>query len=302
MIPPACPSCGAYLPSPPGSHCNYCGAEPAAKPAPAAPLSAESISSLPPELASLIRPKSTNMSSLNSVFTLLFAIPWMLCIFLGFFVFGFHFLNDFITYNRLSNEGVIVRGTVTKLEVDDSGDSTSYDVYYRFNVPVNGDRITIEDKDSVSESIYSKLETGGSVEVIYAKSEPETSAVRLNWGPPDFWGPLFVFTFEFIGLAFGGWMLSTGIKAGKNNLNLHSKGQETAAIVFDRWEESGSETSTYYVAYAYQVPGYGKQIFTNAEQSSQAYQKLKIGDRVSETGWFSLVASSLSNQTIKGKP
>jgi len=225
MNPPTCPSCGAYLPSSPGSRCNYCGAEPAAKSAPttsstpATPLSAESVSSLPLEFAGLKRPKSTNMSSLNSVFT--------------------------------------------------------------FSVPANGDRITIEDKDSVSESVYSKLETGGSVEVIYAKSEPETSAVRLNWDPPDFWGSLFVFTFEFIGLAFGSWMLSTGIKAGKNNLNLHSKGRETAAIVFDRWEESGSETSTYYVAYAYQVPGYGKQIFTNAEQSSQAHQKLKAGDRVS---------------------
>jgi hypothetical protein len=29
------------------------------------------------------------------------------------------------------------------------------------------------------------------------------------------------------------------------------------------------------------VPGFGKQIFTNAEQSSDAYQKLKIGDTVS---------------------
>jgi hypothetical protein len=282
-----CPRCGAQFSSPPGSLCDYCGAEPAAKSALAtssilaAPVIVEPVSSLPPELAGLKRPKATGMSSLNSLVTLLFAIPWMLCISLSFLVLGFHFLNSLITYVRLSYEGVTVRGTVSKLEVEDSGDSASYDVYYRFSVPVNGDLIPFEDKDSVSESVYSKLETGGSVEVIYAESDPETSAVRLNWAPPDFWAPLFIFTLEFIGLAFGGWLLSIGIKAGKNNLNLHSKGQETPAIIFDRWEESGSDSSFYYVAYAYRVPGFGKQIFTNAEQSSDAYQKLKIGDTVS---------------------
>jgi hypothetical protein len=280
-----CPRCGADLTT--QNSCDYCGTDLATNPTPATnPIStrhpaSKPVSILPAELSNLKRPKTTGMSSLNSLFTLLFAIPWMLCISLSFLVLGFHFLNSLITYVRLSNEGVTVRGNVTNLEMDDSGDSTSYDVYYRFSVPVNGDWITIEDQDSVSKSVYSKLETGGSVGVIYAKSDPETSAVRLNWAPPDFWAPLFVFTFEFIGLAFGGWLLNIGIKAGKNNLNLHSKGKETAAIVFDRWEESGSDSSSYYVAYAYRVPGFGKQIFTNAELSSDAYQKLKIGDTVS---------------------
>jgi hypothetical protein len=83
-----------------------------------------------------------------------------------------------------------------------------------------------------------------------------------------------------MGLAVGLWMLKIGFTAGSNFLNLRSKGEEAQATIFDTWEESGSDSSSYYVAYAYRVPRFGKQIFTNAEQSIQAYKKLNIGDKV----------------------
>jgi hypothetical protein len=75
-------------------------------------------------------------------------------------------------------------------------------------------------------------------------------------------------------------MLLAGIKAGKTFMVLRSKGEASQAIVFDRWEESGSDSSSYYVAYAYQAPGFGNKIFTNVEQSIKAFRKLKIGDKV----------------------
>jgi len=61
---------------------------------------------------------------------------------------------------------------------------------------------------------------------------------------------------------------------------LRARGQLTRGIVFDRWEESGSDNSSYYVAYAYRVPGLGRQVFTNAEQSGMAYRKFNVGDTV----------------------
>ena len=118
------------------------------------------------------------------------------------------------------------------------------------------------------------------MDVIYVRSDPNTSAVKANWGPPDIKALLFFFAFEIVGIAIGGWMLMAGIKAGRTFMVLKSKGEATQAIVFDRWEESDSDGSSYYIAYAYKAPGYGNKIFTNAEQSLKAFQKLKIGDKV----------------------
>lgn len=237
------------------------------------------VSSLPPEFAGLKRPKAS-ISSMNSWLTLVFAIPWTLGVLLGFFIFGSHFLNEFMTYARLEHEGITVQGTVINMVVDDSDDSTLYEVSYRFTAPVNGDHATFESADGVSESVYNKLEMGGKLDVIYVKSDPKTSAIKADWGLPDLRALAFVSILEFIGLALGLWMLKIGVKAGRNHLNLRSKGEETLATIFDAWEESGSDSSSYYVAYAYQVPEFGGQIFTNAEESVQAYRKLKIGDRV----------------------
>jgi hypothetical protein len=179
----------------------------------------------------------------------------------------------------LNNEGVTAQGTVTNMVVDSSDDSIVYNVSYRFTAPVNGDNINHEDTDSISESVYNKLEMGGNVDVIYVRSDPKISTIKADWGLPDLWALAFVFTIESIGLAFGIWMLKIGVTAGSNFLNLRSKGEETQATIFDTWEESNSDSASYYVAYAYQVPQFGKQIFTNVEQSIQAYKKLNIGDR-----------------------
>jgi len=278
----SCSQCGATLKPLTTSQpvrCSYCGTEIAISPVLPQPPTSEPAFILPPELASLKRPKVSVGASMGGLSILLFAIPWTLCILLGFFVFGSHFLNEFITYARLSNEGMTVQGTVINMVVDSSDDSIVYNVSYRFSAPVNGDRATFESVDSISESAYNKLEMGGNVDVIYVKSNPEISAIEADWGPPDLWALAFVFTIEFAGLAFGFWMLKIGITAGSNFLNLRSKGEETQATIFDAWEESNSDSTSYYVAYAYQVPQFGKQIFTNAEQSMQAYKKLNIGDR-----------------------
>jgi hypothetical protein len=274
-----CPKCGAPLKMPTTSQperCDHCGAELAPKSVPAT----EFASTLPPEFAKLKRPKVSNLS-ISNLFAMLFAIPWILCILLSFFIFGSHFWDEFITYIRLSNEGLTAQGTVSRMIVNNSGDSTIYNVSYRFIALVNGERAALENTDSISELVYNKLKTGGNVDVIYVKSDPQTSAIKEDWSLPDLRALIFVTVLELIGLVFGLWMLKTGISAASNYLKLRSKGEEAQAIIFDSWEESSSDSSLYYVAYAYQIPGFGHQVFTNAEQSMQAYKKLNIGDKVS---------------------
>ena len=175
-----CPRCGAILTT--LSSCDYCGTDLATSPIPAAnPTSiihpaSKPASMLPSELANLKRPKA-GMSSSGGVMLLLFAIPWTSCILLGFFFMGARFLKDSMNYVRLSNQGETAHGIVTGLNVDDSGDSTSYDVSYRFRAPLNGAVSVFEKTESVSETVYRRLESGGIVDVVYVRSDPNTSAV-----------------------------------------------------------------------------------------------------------------------------
>jgi len=252
----------------------------AAKPAPVQPLVTKAVPPLPAELSNLKRPKAAG-NLLENIFLLLFAIPWTLCSLSGLFMMGGTLIRDYSTYYRLRDEGQTVRGTVTQLSIDDSDDSVSYAVSYRFKAPIQGDWTTFDGYDSVSETVYRQLETGGSLEVIYVASEPAVSAVKADWRPPDNSMIIFMVLWGTFGLGIGGFMLVRSFRAGKEFLDLRSRGQLTQAIVFDKWEVSGSENSSCYVAYAYRIPGFGKQLLTSAQQSYQAYKKLQPGETVS---------------------
>ena len=85
-----------------------------------------------------------------------------------------------------------VQGTVINMVVEDSDESTVYNVSYRFTAPVNGEHATFENIDSTSESVNKKFEMGESMNVIYVKSEPKTFAIKADWGLPDLWALAFV--------------------------------------------------------------------------------------------------------------
>jgi hypothetical protein len=289
-----CPQCGAEIKkSRDGSspaRCAYCGThlpQPAnaAPPRPApverptpAPAAADA-APLPPEYSRLKRPKPSGPREAVGCI-LLFGLMWTL--FSAIFpVVGIGiFVNEQRDYNRLSQEGVTVRGTITALEIDDSGDSTSYYVSYQFTASLNGDPTQVNARESVSSSFYNDLETGQKIDVLYAASDPNLSALKAEFGPPNVW-----FSLIFVGM--GSWfvliglgMMYSGVKTMSELNRLRFLGRQVQAIVFDRWQDRDSEGDvTYFVAYAFKV-GPSQQIVTAAEQNSKLYQKYRIGDIV----------------------
>jgi hypothetical protein len=278
-MPTFCPRCGATIAAD-AILCDYCGTA-TTKSQPALRSQPKELKELPPEFARLKRPKPV-IRPLAGVITLLFGIPWTLFSLVFFFAIVGQSVRDQEQFSRLSSEGVTVQGVVTKMETDDSDDSTSYYIHYRFFAPFKNEKKAFEHYNSVSESVYNSVETGGKVEIIYAASDPQLSFVKTAFGPPGLVVPIIgggmILLFIGVGLA----MVIPGFQAAKRFLMLSSQSQIAQATVFDRWEQPDSDSSSYYVAYAFKVSSRqsGSRIISNAEASAQAYKKLKLGEKV----------------------
>jgi hypothetical protein len=282
-----CPHCGALLAQGKAA-CDFCGSQIQVTrstlqiPTPKADnFTAETAGVLPPEFSRLKRPKVSE-NPWSSIVGFIFGIPWTIFSF-AFLVFILGTtLRDYQRYNQLSSEGVTTQAVVTTLEVDDSGDSTSYEVSYRFVTKTNGDSKIFEAHDSVPASIYNSLETGGKVAVIYVASDPQLSVIQAHFGSPSLipfvLGGGMSLVFTLIGIA----MLYAGFKAGMNLWQFSTKGKITQGIIFERWADTDSDGTNYYVAYAFPVYSNqtGDQMISNAQQSFQAFHKLKIGEKV----------------------
>ena len=286
-MPASCLQCGATLAA--GTiRCDYCGTplktvrppfQSWAEQSNPNPQPAEA--ELPPEFARLKRPKPTD-SLLAEVLKLLLGIPWTFFSLVFLFIIIVSNFRQETQLLRLANDGITVQGIITRLEVDDSGDSSRYNVYYRFIAPVNGNPQTFEQYASVSQSVYESLETGGRLEVIYSASDPQFSVVKADFGVSSLWPSILGVGMSLLFVGIGLMMVIPGAQAGKHILKLGSQGQLTRATVFARWEETDSDGTSYYVAYAFKVSSRptGQQIISNAQQSLYAYKKLSIGGQV----------------------
>jgi uncharacterized OB-fold protein len=287
-MPASCPRCGAAL-APRAILCDYCGtatatSQPAlrSQPKELKPNLVEPAAELPPEFARLKRPKPTTRP-LAGVVMLFFGIPWTFFSLMFLIMIMGQSIREQVQFNRLTSEGVTVQGVVTKTEIDDSDGSTSYYIYYRFTAPLQNEGKTFEHYDSVNQAIYNSVETGGKVEIIYAASDPQLSFVKADFGSPSLWVPIVGGGMSLLFVGIGLTMIIPGFQAGKRLLKLSSQGQVAQATVFDRWEQTDSESSSYYVAYAFKVSEKqtGQQrIISNAEASMQAYKNLKLGEKV----------------------
>jgi hypothetical protein len=187
------------------------------------------------------------------------------------------FFNEQNVYTRLSKEGLPATATITQLEVDDSGDSTSYLVYYQFRAPVNGDLSRFEDHESVSSSLYSSLTVEQQIEILYAASDPSLSAIKAEFGPPSIW-----FSLAFVGMGglfvlIGLGLLYSAVRGMYQSNLLRSDGQPARAYVFDRWTDTDSDgDTTYFVAFAFKTSS--GQLISHAEQNQKLYQKYQVGD------------------------
>ena len=293
---PTCPRCGAKSSQPATRldwRCAFCGTiNPAdvSKPAQFEPDSIPALLFLPPvsldhpglpaEYAGLKRPRSSTPLTTQGCGMLAFGIIWtLICSVFLFFGVGF-FVTQAVEYQRLTTEGQIARAAITQLDVDDSGDSTSYSLTYQFTARVNGDSMPFTHRESISQSAYAALRVGQTIEVRYAGSDPNVSRLKSEVQPPN---PLVGLATVGVGGLFtliGVVILLAGIKAQGQLMKLRSSGQVTSAILFDRWKDTDSEGSaSYYVAYVFQVPSSrGHLQFTRAEQNRMLYDRCKVGD------------------------
>ncbi|MFZ6026818.1 MAG: DUF3592 domain-containing protein [Chloroflexota bacterium] len=288
-----CPQCGAAIKktlSGSPERCTHCGSflprqEKTTPPRPT-PAQVQTLtptpaaaSPLPPEYSRLPRPKPTGLrESVGCI--LIFGLIWTL--FSAIFpVVGVGvFISEQAKYNQLSREGVTAKGMITELDIDNSGDSTSYYVSYQFTASINGDPTQVQARESVSSSLYNDLETGQKIDVLYAASDPNLSTLKAEFAPPNLLFSLFFVGFGGLFVLFGLGMMYGGVKAMRELNQLRSSGRQVQGIIFDRWQDTDSDGDpTYFVAYAFKV-GPAQQIVTAAEQNKKLHQKYQIGDSV----------------------
>jgi len=288
--PVTCSQCGAEVHTATAQngfvHCEYCGASVPVnnfspqknQPVQSNP-STMNDSNLPLEYARLERPKpspSLESSGCSVVLGLIWTIFSSVFVVVGVVFFS----NEYIEYNRLTKEGISTTAIITGLNVDDSGDSTSYLVYYQFRAPVNGGLTRFENNESVSSGFYSSLWVEQKIEILYAASDPSISVIKSEFDSPSVIFPL-VFSglgglFVLIGLG----LLYGSIRAQYHLRLLRSEGHQTMGFIIDRWRDKDSEgTTIYFIAYAFKE--LGGQIISRAEQNHTLYQKYKIGDTIS---------------------
>ena len=84
--------------------------------------------------------------------------------------------------------------------------------------------------------------------------------------------------FTLIGL----WIVASVIEGLGQRRQLRTLGRTTEGVVFDRWTESDSDSTSYLVAYAFELDcrSQGRQWFTRAEYNRKAYAALRAGEQV----------------------
>jgi hypothetical protein len=238
------------------------------KPAPAIPSAEAAAAVLPSEYSGLKRPKSSSSGN-NPYFLLLFSVLWMV-------VPTLNLTDKLIKYQRLTREGEATVATITQLDKDNSGDSPSCHVSYDFKGPdTEGLLSSFHETDSVSCSRYSNLTVGQNIEILYAASDPSLSAIKEESGSR--WSEIgFLVIFPLFGLG----LFYTALKRLRVLRQLRVEGQQTEAILFDRWQDKDSDNGTIYlVAYAFKIlTPEGPQIITCAEQNQKVYENYRVGN------------------------
>jgi hypothetical protein len=175
----------------------------------------------------------------------------------------------------LQAEGIVTRATVVGLDVeeDDEGDETYYVTYTFVSRPDRPEEREVTRRESVSYAVYSRLEQGGRIEVIYAPSEPKVARVTADYVPGRV-----DYTPAVIGAAVGLpsliallWLFTRYRRVAR----LDEEGMTATAEVLGMYEDSGGDSTSYYIAY--QLPG--GQPFRQSVGAS-VYRRLQVGGQV----------------------
>jgi hypothetical protein len=173
----------------------------------------------------------------------------------------------------LQTEGVETIARITDKRISSSDDSDTYYVYYTFTASGNDERQETSRKDSVSEDFYDQVEYGGSLPVIYVRSNPTIIRIRALYTPGrvEYW-PIVIFGGLGLTCCLLSWALFKDYRTAQR---LDDEGVPTTTPLLDCWQEETSDSVLYYVAYT--LPGVGpvRQLVEKA-----MYDRLHVGDAV----------------------
>ena len=206
------------------------------------PPSAEVV--LPPEYVGLIRP--IPRSPLERPFKIFFR---------GIIILSFSFImvirvipDIIVEYKRLFHEVESTMATVTRLNKSGSDDSTRCEVYYDFKGSnKNGILSTFHHVKTISCDYYSGLSVGKNIEILYVSSNPTVSVINKEHRGSFNLSNIIMIITSMVGLG----AIFNGLNILRLRNKLREEGKQTQAVVFDRWEKEESDSSSYYVAYAF---------------------------------------------------
>lgn len=148
----------------------------------------------------------------------------------------------------LQREGVVTRATVVSKEIeeDDEGDETYFLTYTFRSNPGRNEEREITRRVSVSAELYWQAEPGGTVGVIYARSEPTVVRFTAGYRPGavDWLPAILGAALGLPALGFLAWFFILYRRA----VRLDEQGVAGLAQVVDKYQDDGSKGSTYYVA------------------------------------------------------
>lgn len=279
--PMTCPHCGA--PTVQRTNCEHCGAPLKVNPTPNPNLLGASALPLPSEYTGLARPKVSSSISAASFFMVVFGLFWTLFSLVFVVAAAALVIREQQVFTLLSSEGQPAQGVVTDRQVDDSDDSTTYTIFYRYSAPVQGTPRVFEQEQSVPYELYAALRVGEVVPVIFAATQPNVARLKADFHAPELLGPLLMGLIGLLFVVIGLFMLAGAIVSLQDYFRLRRSGLETSAVVFERWEDRDSDGDVQcQVAYAFRapLPDGTLGLLTHAETHRQAYLATQTGSTI----------------------
>ena len=218
-------------------------------------------------------PVVTPVSKSNTARTLSLIFTFSLLLSCG--VAGFFQARAIRETRLLEAEGTVTSATVVakKITENDDGDETYYVTYAFGASSPEAETQHVQRKESVPYAVFVQAEEGGSIDVIYAPSDPKVARVMAGYKPGrvNYLAGIIGAIVGIVDLS----LLMAFLPSYRKAVRLDTEGMMATTTILDLHESSDSDGTTYYVAYA--LPD-GQRIRHSIK--SAIYKQLHVGDSV----------------------
>jgi len=181
--------------------------------------------------------------------------------------------NQIRAVRLLQTEGLVVTARVTDKDISEGENGDTYYVSYSFSGVAHDQRLDINRRDSVPRSFYDRVEYGGKIDIVYARSDPRIVRIYALYAPGKVeYLPLLILgglgtLVLLLMLAFFGQY--------RKAVRLDNDGVPVNVVVLDSFKHEDSDSVSYYVAY--ELPGTGP---VRQSVTKKIYEQVVIGDTI----------------------